>query len=28
MAKNGVNKEMIKQCGRWTSRSYLRYIRT
>jgi hypothetical protein len=27
-AKNGVDEEMIKQCGRWTSCSYLHYIHT
>ena len=27
LAKNGVDEETIKQCGRWSSKSYLRYIR-
>ena len=27
MAKNGVDEETIKLCGRWISDSYLRYIR-
>ena len=27
-AKNGVEEEIFKQCGRWTSCSYLRYIHT
>ncbi|CAC5374248.1 unnamed protein product [Mytilus coruscus] len=27
MAKNGVKDDIIKQCGRWSSVAYLRYIR-